>query len=119
MDLYDIFQERRIHDAASAATTAQGKADRLDLEVSQLAKRVDRLTLVCHALWELLSEQTNLTETDIRAKIMEIDERDGTVDGKMHAPVFNCINCGRPNNGRRQTCLYCGALVATENALGL
>jgi hypothetical protein len=101
------------------AGAAKSQADRLEVEVRSLTRRVDRLTIVAHALWELLRDNTDLTDIDIKAKILEVDEHDGAVDGKLQTPSSPCVNCGRPNNVRRCTCLYCGALITTDNALGL
>ena len=39
--------------------------------------RLDKLLLVTRAMWELIRDQTSLTEEDLLAKVREIDLRDG------------------------------------------
>ena len=71
--------------------------------------RLDRLLLVCSAMWELLREKTGLTEEDLMAKVQEMDLRDGSPDGKVRKQVLKCVQCGRTMSRRHHRCLYCGA----------
>jgi len=43
-------------------------------EVNGIDNRVDRLALLCEAVWELVEEQTNLNMNDLHRKVREIDE---------------------------------------------
>jgi hypothetical protein len=84
--------------AAQAEQTARGMLDRMD-----------RLTLVCMALWALLREKTGLTEQDLLKKVEEIDLSDGVLDGKVRSTVAKCAQCGRAISPRHRRCIYCGA----------
>jgi hypothetical protein len=77
--------------------------------IRHLERRLDLLTVLCQAQWELLQEKTGLTEEDLAAKIDEVDRRDGAADGRMGTAISGCTSCGRPGNARRAVCLYCGA----------
>ncbi|MBT3278289.1 MAG: hypothetical protein HN909_06870 [Phycisphaerales bacterium] len=81
-----------------------------------LARRVDKLTMACMAMWELIRDQTTLTEEDLIAKMREIDLRDGSEDGKLTLRVRNCPACNRPVGPRSDQCLYCGADMPSETA---
>ena len=92
-------------EAAGAAREArEAKRDAADVE-----ENIDRLTLVCMAMWELLSAKTDLTEDDLVAKVHEIDLRDGVADGKLKVQAKRCPQCDRVMSQRHSRCLYCGA----------
>jgi predicted hydrocarbon binding protein len=56
-------------------------------------------------MWEVLRDNSDLTEKDIEDKTMEIDGR----DGKMGAQITDCPSCGRPTNTKRTCCVISGA----------
>ena len=98
------------------AVRAGAKAGRAQREVEQLADRLDRLQLVCTAMWELLAERAELTEQDLLAKVEEVDLRDGRADGKISPQVKRCRQCGRAMSQRHARCLYCGAAKLDSGA---
>ena len=79
--------------------------------IEELEIKVDRLTLVTQALWELLQAKAGLTESDLTALIEEIDLRDGVKDGKHTPTPKNCVKCNRVVSVRTNMCLYCGYKV--------
>ena len=100
---------RPINTAASGeAARASAGARRAEQTASDVEDRLDRLTLICMAMWELLRDNTKFTEVDLMSKVQEIDLRDGTPDGKVTATVSKCTKCGRTMSPRHQACLYCG-----------
>ena len=94
--------------AAGEAARASAGARRAEQATSEVEERIDKLTLICMAMWELLRDNTKFTEADLMAKVQEIDLRDGVPDGKVTTTVSKCPECGRSMNPRHQTCLYCG-----------
>ncbi len=83
-------------------------------DISRIEQRLDRLSLACQAMWELLRDSTNFEEQDIFTKMEEVDLRDGVADGKMSDPIIHCPNCGRKGSSRRRLCLYCGEPQASS-----
>jgi len=83
------------------------------LDHAELVKRVDRLALVCQALWSLLQERTDLTDDDLTTRITEMDLKDGALDGKYEKPVDKCPKCGSGMSKRFQRCLFCGEKAAS------
>lgn len=73
-----------------------------------LEHRVEKLSLICRALWEFINQQHGLTEEDLLKRVKEIDARDGSVDGHIEAKVFPCKKCGHNVNSRHPACVYCG-----------
>jgi hypothetical protein len=77
--------------------------------------RLERLSLICMAMWTLLQTETNLTEEDLLRRVREIDLMDGSADGKITHTVTRCSRCERPMSSRHTRCIYCGSeqLTAT------
>lgn len=107
--IWEAYQQTKIAGAERAAERAESKANRQSDDLAALKRHVDRLSLACQAMWELLRDGSELTEDDIEAKILEVDARDGRVDGKIAMQALECPNCGRPTNSKRSSCVICGA----------
>lgn len=116
--LWDNYQPMGIGAAQRAAESAESKVDRCAKELDNLQRHVDRLTLACQALWELIRGCSDLTEEDLEKKILEIDGRDGVVDGKIGVQVVDCPSCGRKTSSKRGSCIMCGAPLKRPYAFG-
>ena len=55
-------------------------------------------------MWNLLGEVSDLTDDDLRERVLEIEASD---EQAAESPV-RCAQCGRPKRGDRAACLYCG-----------
>jgi hypothetical protein len=97
------------------ASQAKRKAESAADSVRELQARVDRLSMVCQAMWELLRDKTKLTDEDVIKQMQQIDLRDGVADGKMTRQTLVCPECGRNVSSRREQCLYCGTWLAKTN----
>ena len=107
--LWEAYQQSKIEGATRVAESAKSKADRHTDDITNLTRHVERLSLACQAMWELLRDCSELTEEHIEAKILEIDGRDGCIDGKIGIQRMDCPSCGRPTNSSRTSCVMCGA----------
>lgn len=101
---------------AAAEVLASEKGRRANASLQQLEARVDKLVLVCRSMWELVRDNTSLTEDDLMAKVLELDLQDGVADGKMNPGVQQCAHCGRAMSPRHARCLYCGREDVTREA---
>lgn len=119
-DLWDIFQHRQIktvdEKAELARVDSRQTGERLQFEAQRLEAKIDGLALICEALWELVRENTNLTNEDIHRKIEEIDLRDGRRDGRISGSVTECRKCHRQAHTRQVTCMYCGEPLSPSNS---
>jgi len=106
--IFDLHQERQISEAKASASRAREKAASVQDEVRVLSARLDRLALLSQAMWELVREQTNLTNEQILAKVREVDLRDGRIDGKLGRKIIDCPACGRMVSSVNRACIYCG-----------
>ncbi len=113
---WELYQHRRIENAQNAAERAGSRVERQAESLSELRRDVDRLSLACQAMWELLRDQAGITDKDLAAKILEVDGRDGQTDGRIAAVAIDCPACGRKTSPKRDRCIMCGAATARPNA---
>ena len=86
-------------------------------DLAELTQRVERLSLVCQAMWELLSQHTHISGNDLMRKVVEVDTRDGLQDGRMAPRVIQCPKCKNNVNTRRPRCVVCGSVLRHEASL--
>lgn len=111
--LWDIYQQLQIENLhASQRLTSS----RVDLHAVRQNRRADdaedalmRLLLITQAMFELMQERLGITSEELMARIHDIDERDGTVDGRVTASPRDCASCGAKVPADRETCQFCGA----------
>ena len=112
MDILDILwnssQEGRIWQAEDRIDSATLTVETLKNQVTDALERLDHANLVTLALWELIAERHSSTVEQLRAKVAEIDLRDGVQDGQFGGQAAQCTGCGRPMNSKRPRCMYCG-----------
>jgi len=103
------FWYMRLNSTSQQAVESKTAAMNAEMSVQELTWKVNKLTLVNHALFELLEEKFGLTEAELMAKMTEIDLRDDHMNGR--APVatsISCEACGKTYSKRHNHCLYCG-----------
>lgn len=109
MDLWDLHNQGRINAASTEARHASSKASGVATDLHLLERRVDHLTLLCQSMWELLRDHSDLSEQQLRAKIADVDTRDGKADGKIRKNTFPCPKCQATCHSANQSCIMCGA----------
>lgn len=109
--LWERYRQEQDNRAEAVARANQNRADAVRFDMAVFERRLNRLALCNQALWELLRDNTTLTDDDLRAKICEIDARDGREDSQMSAQQIPCAACGKLSNTKRNTCVYCGATL--------
>lgn len=105
--------------SAGAAARANSAANRAADAAKHLEDKVEKLTLVCMAMWSLVQEKTQLTEQDLLERVKLLDQMDGVDDGKATKSVGKCDKCGRTMNARHKHCLYCGYTRPITSAFDL
>jgi hypothetical protein len=91
----------------AAAEQAAARAESVD-------QRLDRALLTVQAMWSLLRDSLQLTDEQLVERIVEVDESDGFLDGRVRRPAKNCTHCKRAIPGRSPRCLYCGEAVIPD-----
>ena len=92
----DAFQHFEIAQNRRKSVDAQIDAKTALRSINELEEKVDRLSLLCHALFEELERATGFSEIQLKEKMTQIDLRDGRKDRK-YDPVMGaeCPDCGR------------------------
>jgi hypothetical protein len=116
--MWGIYRQDSVR-AEGQALRAQGKARSVELRLKVLEDRLDSLALVCQAQWELLRDNTDLTDQDIERKALEIDLRDGRADGRLGGTSRPCPKCKRPLHKRHARCIYCGEQFPAEHVFSV
>jgi hypothetical protein len=94
--------------SGSLSVDARNEARRADTRSRDVEQRLEKLTLICMAMWSLIQQETKLTEEDLLERARQIDLLDGTVDGRVTPQIARCAACSRVMNPRHSKCLYCG-----------
>jgi len=103
-----------IHASVSTAYGSRQPAARsteTSADVRYLESRIDRLEMICEAMWNLLKERLPAADEDLMGCIAELDISDGVADGKVQRGAMKCPKCNRPNSRRHDFCIYCGEMV--------
>lgn len=95
-----------LDDHANRRRTTPG--DRQAAGAPSVEERLDRLALLCMAMWTLVQSETGLTEDELLERVKEIDLMDGVADGTITRHVTTCAACRRPMSSRHTRCVYCG-----------
>jgi len=109
MDLYQHGQIKKAHQSVSQVAQEinyQRQAQRNEMQL--LDERIDRLTLLCEAMWNVIVDQHELSEDDLVRSLVALDESDGTQDGRKNRAPIPC-ECGAMVNPRVGNCQFCGA----------
>ncbi|MFH0952699.1 MAG: hypothetical protein V1873_00035 [Verrucomicrobiota bacterium] len=101
--------------AQAAAAQAQAKAGQVKTDLEMLQYDIERLLMITEALWGILKEKYNLEDSVLIDRVLEIDQRDGRLDGRVApGPPASCPKCGRTLERKRPFCLYCGQPIARD-----
>ena len=81
--------------------------------VGDVEESVERLTLICEAMWQLIEERTDLDMGDLERRIAELDESDGWRDRRRRRTASSC-ECGAMVPVAALSCYFCGAPSTPE-----
>jgi hypothetical protein len=118
-DLYQHRQIRELRETVGEARSEAAKARMGTLHGLALAQeRVDKLVLLTHAMWTLLSEKSGMSEADLIKRVTDLDAQDGSVDGRITRPPVRCSKCGAMVCRKFNRCLFCGQAHTDDGAFG-
>ena len=109
--IWDLIQHYQISQLDHKIDAVRDGASRDGLArdaTRRLEDRVEAMALVTQALFELLQESSGVSEARLRAKITEIDLRDGQADGRMTRRPKKCPKCDAMMSPKFGRCLFCG-----------
>ena len=98
-----------IHDYVDRTTTPSGATDATSAShMGYLEERLERMEIVCEAMWNLLKDRLEVSDEDMVARIAQLDQSDGVADGRVEREPLRCPICNRANSRRHDRCIYCG-----------
>jgi hypothetical protein len=109
--LWDLYQSYRISqlEGRLSSTEAAKTQDAVARDAAvRLEEKVDRLALICRAMFELVQETSGITEEQLRKRIVDVDLRDGQSDGRMTRQAKRCPKCEAAMSPQFGRCLFCG-----------
>ncbi len=107
--------EKSSYSADVKAGQARSAASRAESAVQRMDHEIERLLMICEAMWSILKEQYGYDDKELIKRVMEIDMRDGRLDGKApRSEPGECRECSRKLSKRHVRCIYCGTLNAPE-----
>ena len=106
--IWNLLQQRELRDLNSKLSSVETQDGVARDTAFRVGDRVDKLTLICQAMFELLQETSGISEEQLKQKIVEIDGRDGTVDGRITPQIKKCPNCDAAISPHFGRCLFCG-----------
>lgn len=107
-DLYQQYQINQLDQKLDRINDNVASDRAVARAAAQLEDKVNRLALLCRAMFELMQQTTGVSEDQLKAKVVEIDLRDGQADGRMTATPKKCPKCGAMIAPRFGRCLFCG-----------
>ncbi len=111
VDFMDLYHHHRFKQAQSQVNRVAGeqafaRAAQRD-DINALHDRLDRLTMLCEAMWMLLKDETGYTEEDLEARLYDLDMSDGSRDQRKRTVPQRC-GCGAMVHPRSTRCVFCG-----------
>jgi len=94
--------------ASASAPDAAAKAKVVPPDSSDLRSQLDRLQMICEAMWQVIKERVGSDDEHLLKLVEQIDLRDGRLDGRSAPAASNCSACGRMVSVRTGVCLFCG-----------
>ena len=107
--IWNAIQQEQIRQVENKVRYVKDKTVDSQSEVATLRIKVDRITLLCEALWEIIKAETGRTDIDLSSIMTDIDMSDGKLDWKNKKPAPKCIKCGRVYQKGTMNCMFCGA----------
>jgi len=107
-----LFGENSPLDGGNLNNSASMQAENTD-------DRLEKLTLICWAMWTLIQEVTDLTEQDLLKRVNDLDLLDGSPDGTATQQIVKCPKCSRVMSPKHGKCLYCGTKRVLSSAFDL
>ncbi len=121
MYMYTNLSHSNMSNSSSSikADSANAKANRANNDFQKLQSNFDKACLINQALLEIVQDKLGVSDSEIEAKILEIDLRDGSADGKMGGSITVCPGCEREVNSKKGSCFYCGAELTKDHKFEL
>ncbi len=98
------FQKRRISEARTLARKSVLYSEDSIQKIELLNAKVEKLTVITQALWEIVQQTSGIDETDLSRRVQEM-----TSPKKVKKETkLRCVRCGMAVSSNNPKCIYCG-----------
>ncbi len=112
MTTFHSYYRPESHGAELEAARARGAVDTMRTDLQSMRENIERLLMISEALWTMVREQHGYTDDELLRRVVEIDMRDGRLDGRVApTPPEKCPHCGRTLAKHKLVCIFCGKPV--------
>lgn len=112
MPMWNVVQQVQIRSLRKGQLigdqAAHHEINRQRENVEELQDQLEHLSLVCEAMWLILSERLGVTEQDLIQRLTLAEQSTSAVDMAAAAPG-RCSQCGATVPPRAKRCQMCGA----------
>ena len=81
--------------------------------------RLNRLLVICQAMWAILEDKHQLTESDLVKKVTEVVSQGSIPRGDWSRTIIKCKKCGSAISLQFNRCEFCGEKYKEESAFSL
>jgi hypothetical protein len=111
MSIWEVIQNVQIENLKVRQRTgdlaAEDHLSRLRAREIRLNDRLDHLTLVTEAMWEMLSERQGITVAELAERVRALDAGQGKRTSGLDSEV-RCNSCQAVIPATMQKCQFCG-----------
>ncbi len=89
----------------------------INKKIEEISSDISRMALFNRTILRLLIKKGIFTEDEFKDVLIDIDEEDGSLDGKITKKKRDsspCPKCKKQISLNRDTCMYCGYVVRTD-----
>lgn len=110
----DVAESTPVPVGSAPSGGGSGSGNLSGARLTEIEFKLERLSLITHALWDLLKDRHGYTDEELNDWINLTDLKDGRLDGRYKAdtPPLNCPKCGRVVGRTQGRCIYCGGMAA-------
>lgn len=109
-----VMGQKSATDAAVYARTADTAGSMAShRRLIDVDERIDRLLLLVEAMWSVLEEH-GFTDEELAARLIELDQSDGNLDGRRVPLPSTCRSCGSKVAAGLTACQFCGTALSTD-----
>ncbi|MBU0478917.1 hypothetical protein KKC91_10165 [bacterium] len=89
----------------------------INKKINKISDDTSRMALFNRTILRLLVKKGLFTEEEFKDELIDIDEEDGSLDGKMTREKHDsltCPKCKRTIPPNKDVCIYCGYIITTD-----
>ncbi len=112
---WNLRQSSKIKENQKSTSEIANKSALLQEKLDSQEESLNRLAIICEAMWELLKNRANFTEEELDVIINRISEDKIIASGANPDTSIRCPRCNAVVNAKLGRCEFCGETVEVQN----